>query len=244
MQLTKLIDHLKLPKDARADLERVLDLPEVKAVLGREEAATVEHRRELIKRFADVPAKHQKAIAQATKAAINAADRLKNAEAELWAAKQASIDANNIVSHVAHLPEVERAEILAELQEGRDRRLDDMWRHLSNLDDQVRHLIRVYPQVHRLMFGEKEVKYLDNRSEVESARAALAKGLERLKELAISAITQQEVTEALAEIIHSLAEPLAALEIDTPHLNEHGEVTDPLGFPSAKSMKERIAEEA
>lgn len=243
MKLTHLVKGLKLSKEAREELDRVLAVPEVETILGREEEKIIAQRRELLARLKKIDSQHAAGIATAEKRAVAAARRLEAAEQELRAAKTEHSTAMMQLRGAERVPAVEAGEILHELRDGRDRRIDDLYLIIDRLAEAVRHLVVVEPTFKRnALTGAREVTYVDNITEVKTAQAALAGAKAKLEEIAIAAVPYREVTEQMADLCAGLEEPLAALDLAGPTLDEHGEVKvmHNLHMPATKPVRDRL----
>lgn len=241
IQFRKVIDSLKLPKEAQEQAEHLLDLPEVKSALARAEKEDLRARVELIRRFEGVPQRHIKAKEQAGekaqkayKAVIAAEENLRNAKAD----HQASLAA----CYAAEAAEREElAALEKEIQAGRDRRFDDFWLHLDTLEQHARGLLEVWPE-HRKTgpFGIRELVYKSNQDDVEHARIALngAKGM--LKDMAMQALSGEEITNMLRVISESLAVSLAPLQLTPPTIDERGMVKAPVPFAGVENIRDRV----
>ena len=222
--IEKLIVNLKLNKEARAELDSILELPEVDAILGRREEKIIAHRVELANRLASVDPRHKKLIASADQLAAEASHRFYKAEAELRIARDARMVALMQAQGVSGAREKERNDILEELEQGCDRRIGDLHVELCRADDQARVLLTIWPIVTSRTFGGNEKTYADNSIDIIAARTALQTGKLTLAKMAISALTRKEITKTLVNICNGIALPLFALELDAPSIDEHGEV--------------------
>lgn len=240
MQLTNLIKNLKLGKEAREEIDRVLALPEVEAILSREEQKTIAHRRELSEKLAAVPGRHKKSIEEAVRRAEEASRRVEKIEEELVNAKALRHLAVALEASAQRAEAIEAADLRAELQAGRDRRLDDLFLILDKLDDQARSLFQVWPAHRKGTFGGREVIYHNNLGEIEAARNVLAEGKRKLEGIAMGVMSRQEITEAMAQICADLDRPLAELDLLCPFIGEQGEVKSPQAKTGTDLIGSRI----
>ncbi|MBZ0090962.1 MAG: hypothetical protein K8F27_01875 [Sulfuricellaceae bacterium] len=244
MQLANLIKNLKLGPDAREELDRVLALPEVEAILSREEHKTIAHRRELMKKLAGVPGRHSKSIEIANRKLAEAHHLAEKLEAELIEAKAAHRMAGMLADGAKREQENEQAELVAELHAGRDRRLDDLYLALDKLADQARGLVRIWPQTYKSPLGSREVRYVGNSVEVEDARSSILAAQRKLEAFALGSMTRQEITDSMAEICANLVKPLDALDLVAPSIDESGAVTQPKVKTGVDLTSKRIEEAA
>ena len=123
-----------------------MSLPEVGAILSREEEKTIASRRELIKRLADLPGEHAKNIEEKRRVAVAACQLVEKLEAELRTAMPAKLQALSQANYASNALHFETLDITKELREGRDRRLDAVYIELNkhyNLVENFR-LLRFY----------------------------------------------------------------------------------------------------
>jgi len=237
--LQNLLKKLSLDSESREELDRVLSLPEVEAVLARSDERALEQRRHLLQQLREAPRRHKGAIAQAMQHAAAARERVHRAEIELDNAK-ASMTSAMSAELAAQVSETnECAALRSELRRSRDRRIDDLLLHLSVLDDGVRALIQVQPVMTRTLAGDRELKYTSNEREVVAARTALSEAMHELEQdLTFSALGRTQMTERLAAVCMRLADPLAALDLGAPTLDERGEIQPPMAMPGAVAVYE------
>lgn len=243
MKLTRIIESLKLPKEARDDLERIIALPEVEAILGREEAQTIKERRELRKQLDALPEKHRKAVEGAEATCLKAGKRFEEAEAEFKAAREARNYAMMVAYGLDLQVKGEEKELKRQLQAGRDTRLDDFYRILDGLEDIVRCRLSTWPIVTRRAFGGKDVSYATNREDWDAAMAVLRDGKRQAEEIALDALSRQEITERLAEICRSLELPLAKFDLTAPTIDQYGDLRPPKTSLDAETIR-KLAEKA
>lgn len=227
MQLSNLIKNLKLDQKAREELDRVLALPEVEAILYREEHKIIANRRELLKRMSAVPDQHKKLIALAERRYVDSTDLVERLERELIEARASHQFAGMLNDGAKRAMEIEVANLVTELHEGRDRRLDNLYEALDKLDDQARSLTQVWPENRKSTSGGLEVVYRSNIADMTAARDALAASKSKLESLALSVLSRSEITEAMAEICANLDKPLDSLDLVAPAIDESGAVTQP-----------------
>lgn len=239
-----LLDSLKLPAAERKTVADLLAVPEVEAVMNREEARELGHRRSLAKQLTDAPAKHARAIADSARNAHKARERHDAALMEMRAATEALCHMDQLARGAGLTLASEQEALRRELREGRDKRLDDVHFHLTYLDDTVRALVTVWPVVEPsdayVSHGNRSVRYAGNLEDVKSTRRLLAGALAEIDAMTLAALSHAEVTERLASICAKLAEPLASFELSPPTINELGEVEAPKRWVGVLDRRERV----
>jgi hypothetical protein len=232
-QLRNLIEGLNLGKGpARDELDRVLAIPEVESILGRDEDQALAQRRSLIERLASAPKRHAKAIAQAAKLAEEGRARVLEADAAFFRARAELVPLASAEHATQYGLEKEIAEINQTLRAGRDRRLDDLLLHFHQLQDTCRHLGKVWPSHEgSRLYGNHWVKYHSNLEDMGAAQAALKASCERVEQWAHSAISKRDLTEQMALLCAGLEEVLfAKVELHAPTIDEYGEVKAPIHY--------------
>ena len=100
VKINKILDGLKLPKNDRAELNRLIARPEVQGVLMADEHEQITHRMALLKELAAIPGQVAKIAVSVEKDTVLANKRFELAEAEYKAA-QAEFNKAQLASHYA-----------------------------------------------------------------------------------------------------------------------------------------------
>ncbi len=226
MTIRNLVESLKLTGKAKDELGRVLALPEVQGILGREEASLVAKRAELVERLENTPgqfSKRKQETTRALSAAMSACDK----------AEQALRDAKNQIDHAranaraTEFAEASQAgEIKAELFAGRDPRLVDYLTAITNIEGSVRVALTVWPEVSpRDMWGHKETVVRSNVNEMNAALDLIREVRLDIDRMSYEALTREQVSKRLMHWTEALQPALKPFSLIAPSLDEAGEVT-------------------
>ena len=147
MNLSNLISNLNLRGEAKKELDQVLALPEVSAILNREEQAALAERSALVKRLADLPKRHARLVKDAEANAVQATERLHGAEEALKAARNDMVLAQMAALAATHTENRERFDIENELFQSRDSRLLEFDTWLSTTEGRVRNAFSAWPEL-------------------------------------------------------------------------------------------------
>lgn len=229
MKLQNLIENLKLSAPAKAELDSILSLPEVKSILGREEAAALEKRKALISELEKLPAKFAAEQAAAAKHAETAAKNLATAEEILRQTRE--VYAQVVMqSRIPHLTEDQAAgEIRNALWKGRDPRLLEYKILLSPIENACRNdLVFWSSEAPRDFFtgGHKRTVLHSNVDALKTCAAATREVLEDIEKMSYSALTRDEITERLTGHTENLLKAINSSTgwVSLPVLDKRGEV--------------------
>ncbi len=225
MKIADLIRDLKLSPEGKAQLEKVLALPEVKGVDEREQARDIEKRRELIAKLGAIPGSHKAAIAIAGKNCAAAVAHVDSVSRELIAArlKYAAMAAAALAIETSSTTQC--LEIERELRDGADSRLADFRFAFDQLADNVRNKIAVSGyRSQRNIFGQRETILVTNVAEVTSTRESIADAIADLDAMALAALTRDQVSKRLIDWCEKLSVPLAGFNLAPPILSVTGEL--------------------
>lgn len=226
--LSNLINNLKLNSVSKAELDKLLALPEVSAILSREEKSKIDRRKELISNLHQLPNIHKKHIEERGKKAVDSRNLCARLERELRAAKIEN-STNEMQSMFADQQmKTKQREIYTELVSGRDLRIDDLYIQFSRQLDLVRNLIDVRFFSQKNGFGTVEIKIYDNTVEVTTAIKEISACMIKLDQLVYSPLSRLQITDELAEMCSGLKDILSDLNLTPPSINEHGEVQEPV----------------
>lgn len=226
--INKLFKGLKLPKADRAEFDRILNRPEVQAVLNADEIERITARKTLIQELKGLPAQFTKAKALAERAAVAAVKRFDLAEAEFYAAKagrnMAWMQASGLDQQMGGR---ERA-IERELAAGADHRIAEYRFEINNLLGRVR-VKEEYWFDHdgTWVNGVQGTIQRSNIDDVISATDNLNNAVTALNDLQLSAATYTEVTQNLRGLSDTLRAPLAKLKMHPPTLDKLDNVKAP-----------------
>ena len=244
MNLKSLITALRLPSDARAELERLAELPEVQRALDGLDAQDVDRRRELVALIASAEARQATAKAGATAALRDAEKRLATAQATL----EAATDEHRLAfAHSLNGAEAATrraiAEATAELVAGADPRIGEFKRLTANLAEALRLCLVNYIGMSAPNFlGHRAPTYGSNTAEVDAAVAVCRECLTALDALRLTALSRAEVTDALADWSARLADAVEPFDLPRPVVDEHGAVVATRPGPRAPDvLRERQA---
>lgn len=226
MKLYTLIHELKLGTVAKKELEDVLSLPEVQAVLGREEHATIEKRKMLIADLAELPRKYAKRKQEAEAIIRDTVRRVESLEENLKKTRDDLHLSRAAAGAIEAHQQRETWDLQAELRDGSDPRLADFWRLLDQLDGAVRVALSIWPEAGKKnFFGGREPTIIhSNVSDMEAARNTIADAKRDCETMGFQALTRQEISERLTRWTHKLEEPLAVFGLQPPGVDERGEV--------------------
>lgn len=229
IRVNRIIESLKLTKTDRDELNRLVSRPEVRAILNADETDQIKHRRALIKELEAIPAQIKKAHAAAEKEAKLVTEQFEAAEAAYKTAQAALIAVRATGSYIGYQETLRDKAIKNELIAGADPRVNEYRYEVGQIIGRVRSKMEYWigrTPKNWVGNGGDEVLF-SNVDDVAAAREELDKGLAVLHELELSAITTAETTQALNDLTHTLAAPLAKLDMFPPTLDEHGKVTPP-----------------
>jgi len=226
--INKLFQGLKLPKADRSELDRILNRPEVQAVLNADEIERITERKTLIQELKGLPAQFTKAKALAESAAVAAVKRFDLAEAEFYAAKAGR---NMAWMQVAGLEQQmggrERA-IERELAAGADHRIAEYRFEINNLLGRARVNMEYWIEHGAPDWrGNAAIIPRSNVDDVVSATNNLKNAVTALNDLQLSAATYIEVTQSLQGLSDTLKASLAKLKMHPPTLDKFGNVKAP-----------------
>lgn len=226
MNLNNLISTLNLRGEAKKELDQVLALPEVTAILNREEQSALAERSVLVKQLAGLPKKHERLQKQAEENAVEAATRLHQAEENLRLARHDHMLAIGAAQGAVHAESRERFDLENQLFQGRDSRLVEYDTWLSTTEGKVRNAFSAWPELgaRHWFAGTREKSIGSNLSEIEKAMAVLAEARQDIRTMSFEAVSKQEVSERLASWTEKLEKPLNPFGITPPIINEQGEI--------------------
>ncbi len=226
MIVKNLIESLKLSGKAKDELDRVLALPEVEAILGREEAAMVAKRATLVERLENTPGQFSKRKQETTRALSAAMNTHDKAEQALRDAKDQLNHARANARATGFAEESQIGEIKAKLFAGRDPRLVDYLTAITNIEGSVRVALTVWPEVSpRDMWGHKETVVRSNVSEMNSALDLIREVRSDIDRMSYEALTREQVSKRLTHWTDALQPVLKPFSLIAPSLDEAGEVT-------------------
>jgi|GEM_PF-3500764 len=244
-KLNNIIDSLKLQKKDRAELDRILSRPEVKAVLDADENDQLERRKALAIELKAIPDKITQLHAEHLKGGDAVVARLKTAEKEYLAAKKAHHDLV-LAGHYIGSPEKLRAkEITRELISGSDVRIHDFRFELDKIKDSIK-LSEKYWIEHgpKNFLGKSETFMRSNMDDVNKAGEELQNGINLLNKLELAAKTNNEITQILINLSEHLVDSLKKLDKNPPTIDENGKVKPPMidgNFVVKDKLKEKTA---
>lgn len=233
--VNKLFNSLKISKHDRVELKKFIDQPDIQKILNSDEVGRIARSRELIAQKTALPAKYEKAIADAEKVAVAAVARFDAAETEFYAARKARSDAWLVCSGIKHSLGMEIKAIDEELRAAADPRLVEYRAAIGNLESRAR-------VADKYWMGKEEretegmfnnVKYvvdvlMNNMEDVNAARDALENVRIDLEAMQLAAMTTAEVTAALRKMTDDLIPVLNKLNgINPPWIDEFNEVRPP-----------------
>jgi len=226
--INKLFQRLKLPKADRAEFDRILNRPEVQAVLNADEIERITARKTLIQELKGLPAQFTKAKALAESAAGAAVKRFDLAEAEFYAAKAGRNMAWMQASGLDQQMQGRERAIERELAAGADHRIAEYRFEINNLLGRVR-VKEEYWFDHggTWVNGVQGIIQRSNIDDVISATDNLKNAVTALNDLQLSAATYTEVTQNLRGLSDTLKAPLAKLKMHPPTLDKFDNVKAP-----------------
>jgi len=225
MKFQNLLKELKLSPIARQELDEVMALPEVEAILARDEKEKLAERAALIKQYEGVPGRHAKHIDEVTKAAEKAARRQDDAEREVIAARKAYNDARMAVYGADYARDSELTNLKNQLLEGADTRLAEFFRHLDYARGLVMQSWRITSfQQQSWMTGERRTIVETNQAEIDSARTAIDEAMNDCEAMQLQAISAADVAERLTAWFHKLCPLVEQFKVQIPSLDENGRV--------------------
>jgi len=226
--INKLFQGLKLPKADRAEFDRILNRPEVQAVLNADEIERITARKTLIQELKGLPAQFTKAKALAESAAVAAVKRFDLAEAEFYAAKAGRNMAWMQASGLDQQMQGRERAIERELAAGADHRIAEYRFEINNLLGRVR-VKEEYWFDHdgTWVNGVQGTIQRSNIDDVISATDNLKNAVTALNDLQLSAATYTEVTQKLQGLSDTLKAPLAKLKMHPPTLDKFDNVKAP-----------------
>ncbi|MDO9164017.1 MAG: hypothetical protein Q8N35_17195 [Methylococcaceae bacterium] len=226
--INKLFKGLKLPKADRAEFDRILNRPEVQAVVNADEIERITARKTLIQELKGLPAQFTKAKALAERAAVAAVKRFDLAEAEFYAAKAGRNMAWMEASGLDQQMQGRERAIERELAAGADHRIAEYRFEINNLLGRVR-VKEEYWFDHdgTWVNGVQGTIQRSNIDDVISATDNLNNAVTALNDLQLSAATYTEVTQNLRGLSDTLRAPLAKLKMHPPTLDKLDNVKAP-----------------
>lgn len=137
--IDKFINELKttLSLQARRDLDKIVKLPEVAAIIARDDAAEVEQRRKKLAELAGLPAKRAKEFARLLKQLSADEKRVAELEESLRQAREALTLTRAHISGIEVNQNNEEGAIRRWLSDGADRRLKELRAHVMFVFDAV-----------------------------------------------------------------------------------------------------------
>ena len=228
-KIRKIIKSFKLDKSDKDDLDRLLDMPEIQAILSADENNRIESRKALINELKDIPPLSAKLRDSAAKKADLAFQRFKAAEKEFLDAR-AAFSTESLASHYSDYKEMGRAGIIErELIAGADPRIADYHFELCEIKEKARHEIEIWPSSSGTNWlGKSIIVSKSNLNEVTAICEELTTCLAILKALQLLAVTAVEITMRLNGLSDQLKAPLAKLQMNPPTLDENNQVIPPL----------------
>lgn len=222
MKIRNFISELKLGLDAKREVERVLQLPEVKAIFEREEGADIEARKNLIKQLKAIPASYEKRLIDAARQHSLAKERLQKAQTELQEARQEEARLDMVLYGLENAKSLETMNLLKEIQAGRDKRIDTVYLAVSNLKGLIPGFIRL--GIQSGWTYRHGGKLISNCDLILYSTAILQDCLEEVGDMAVSALTYDEATGKLKSICAKAQRAAKAFGLNAPVINERGEV--------------------
>lgn len=239
-----LLESLGLSREAMAEVDKVLAIPEVESILACEDSRDLDRRRELVSRLEACPAKYSDRGAAAAKDLVAASKALAKANADLSAAITRETEACLEVHRCDLTMSYEQGNLIRELKEGRDRRLDDLFRFLGRAHDQARNAIRSSQSVenNRLSSG-RLVKHWSNGADVLEATTVILALQSEVSDLTLAAVSREAMTQRLTDVCRRAQRALDPLHLAGPAIDERGEVKEASPFHLHSSLRgsEKVA---
>lgn len=233
--ITRIFKELKISKPDLEQIDRLLNRPEVQAVLGAEENEQIGHRKELIAELSLIPKKIEtaKLAAKAQNEAI--VKRWHKAEAEYFSALSAYKEMCQRDFYTGASDERRARNIELELLSGSDQRITQYLNELSRVEGAVLSKFESWPvNIGRDWLGKLVAGIDSNGVDVDTARAAVLDACKNLRNMQLLALTYDEVTSRLKALTEILSPALWKLKIHPPTIDERNEVKAPLadGVPA------------
>jgi hypothetical protein len=228
VRINKIIDGLKLPKTEREELNRLIQRPEVQAVINTDESEQIGLRKSLIKELSTLSGKDEKSHDSAAKALTLVERRWKQAQDEMIAANEA-LRVAQLASLYGDAKAKQRTqEIKRELTAGADPRIAEYRHEVGNITGRLSMMLKYWHGTSpKTWAGGGEPRHFSNVDDIAAARVELNKALVTLQELDFAAATNFEITQALKDISSNLKGPLAEIDMHPPIINEFLEVKPP-----------------
>lgn len=238
-KLHEIITGLKLGRDNEKELKRILNRPEVKAVLAADEGERIAHRRTLAAELSEIPAKvaaAERALAVDAKKIGDRYSRLERELAEITPEyKQMCIR----VSYVGFEYTRRAMDIEQELWKTADVRIVDYGTHLGRLEGEAQRKFESWLEHtgERNWLGQLIAARNSNGKSVDNALQALGKATSRLRAMRFEPLAFDEVTAELSALTESLRKPLAELKLAPPRVNADGEIKEPLAYGVVETVE-------
>lgn len=221
----KFFNRANLSQQDEREIRTLLASKEFEQIYLRAESEILDQRRALVKKLATLASRHDAGIETASNAVVAAAEKTRQAQAQLDAAKAAEKLAREEARRLETAKRADDFEIRKALTDGRDERLDDFWRIASSCRDKVRNLATVTGmRTERNVLGGRHTTYETNTEQVKAAMALIDEVQADLDRMALDAISRADVSEALTRHSHALAAALLPFDLEYPELDEHGDV--------------------
>lgn len=229
--IDKFINELKttLSLQARRDLDEIVKLPEVAAIIARDDAAEVEQRRKKLAELAGIPAKRAKEFARLLKQLSADEKRVAELEESLRQAREALALTRAHINGIEVAQNNEEGAIRRSLAAGADRRLGELREHALFLCDAIHASGLTFTvSFEAKPFNEGTVQTVSSNSRVcTKACADLREIRHEIEAELFSASTRAEITAKLlawhARIVEAVR-PVGLWRV-VLQISEHGELS-------------------
>ena len=218
-------------------LKKLLQVPEVAAVIARDETANAEARQALIAEMKKIPDEYAAAVAQADKKCSAAIAVIEELRQKTIAAREAHLAASALAlgADCAARNAMQAAE--KELRRTSDPRLDEYIFWVKQIDDILRNSWRYTEfNTQNKWTGERLTVYESNVQDIVVARAILKDAIASLDATKLTAASKHDVTRQLNKLSISLAKVLTQFDLAPPVL-EFDEVVWDRKTPSRVAMQ-------
>jgi len=226
-RITKILDGFKIHETDRKNIDRLLERPEVQAVFNNDEVEQIAYRKALIKELEAVPAQIESEKQALGKVHNVNVKRFEAAKTEYFAAMAEFYRTEAPASNSGYQLRLKEKHIKQELVDSSDPRIHEHYWHIRQLEGRIRSKIECFIESKKEWTGTTKSIFSSNADDVARARKEVNKALATLDALQLKAITSAEVTQALKEITNALKDPLGALDMFPPTIDEHGQVIQP-----------------
>ncbi|ATG88330.1 hypothetical protein [Methylomonas koyamae] len=229
-KLNEIIKGLKLGRDNEKEIKRILNRPEVKAVLDADEIERIHQRRILAAELAEIPGKVNAAETALAADAKKVVERYISLERELAEIAPKYKEMTSRLPYAGFEHTRRAMDIERELWETADSRIGDYGIQLGRLEGAVQMKFESWLEHtgERNWLGEPVMVRASNGKIIDAALQEIGKAVSRLRAMRLEPLAFDEVSNELSALTERLRKPLTEIKLTPPRINADGEVKEPL----------------